>query len=69
MLEPTGLIRMESPQYTYSGGDIGYGEQFGYSSADNRLLVLVSRFYDNSGGVPMGPAGVYIAYAICNNCN
>lgn len=66
---PTGLIRMESPQYTYSGGDIGFGEQFGYSSADNRLLVLVSRFYDNSGGVPMGPAGVYIAYAICNNCN
>ncbi|HBX41948.1 MAG TPA: hypothetical protein DEG64_17040, partial [Marinobacter adhaerens] len=66
---PTGLIRMESPQYTYSGGDIGYGEQFGYSSADNRLLVLVSRFYDNSGGVPMGPAGVYIAYAICNNCD
>ncbi|WP_296934475.1 hypothetical protein [uncultured Marinobacter sp.] len=66
---PTGLIRMESPQYTYSGGDVGYGEQFGYSSADNRLLVLVSRFYDNSGGVPMGPAGVYIAYAICNNCN
>jgi len=65
----TGLIRMESPQYTYSGGDIAYGEQFGYSSADNRLLVLVSRFYDNSGGTPMGPAGTYIAYAICNNCN
>ena len=65
----TGLIRMESPQYTYSGGDIAFGEQFGYSSADNRLLVLVSRFYDNSGGTPMGPAGTYIAYAICNNCN
>jgi hypothetical protein len=66
---PTGLIRMESPQYTYSGGDVAYGEQFGYSSADNRLLILVSRFYDNSGGTPMGPAGTYIAYAICNNCN
>lgn len=65
----TGLIRMEAPQYTYSGGDIAYGEQFGYSSADKRLLVLVSRFYDNSGGTPMGPAGTYIAYAICNNCN
>ncbi|WP_150910887.1 hypothetical protein [Marinobacter halotolerans] len=65
----TGLIRMESAQYTYSGGDIAFGEQFGYSSADNRLLVLVSRFYDNSGGTPMGPAGTYIAYAICNNCN
>ncbi|PPI82696.1 hypothetical protein KEHDKFFH_18420 [Marinobacter maroccanus] len=65
----TGLIRMESPQYTYSGGDVGFGEQFGYSSADNRLLVLVSRFYDNSGGTPMGPAGAYIAYAICNNCD
>jgi len=66
---PTGLIRMESPQYTYSGGDIAFGEQYGYSSADNRLLVLVSRFYDNSGGMPMGPGGAYIAYAICNNCD
>ncbi|TGN40519.1 hypothetical protein [Marinobacter confluentis] len=65
----TGLIRMESPNYTYSGGGTGFGEQVGYSSADNRLLVLVSRFYDNSGGTPMGPGGTYIAYAICNNCN
>jgi hypothetical protein len=66
---PTGLIRMESLQYTYSGGDIAFGEQYGYSSADNRLLVLVSRFYDNSGGIPMGPGGTYLAYAICNNCD
>lgn len=65
----TGLIRMESSQYTYSGGDTAFGEQFGYSSADNKLLVLASRFYDNSGGTPMGPGGTYVTYAICNNCD
>ena len=65
----TGLISMESPQFIYSGGGIGFGEQIGYSSADNKLLVLVSRFYDNSGGTPMGPGGAYVAYAICNNCD
>ncbi|WP_373000877.1 hypothetical protein [Marinobacter sp.] len=65
----TGRIEMESPDFTYSNGDSAFVEQFGYSSADNKLLVLVSRSYDTSGGTPMGPGSVSVAFAICNNCD